>query len=99
MATTGAQSSRKVPQDIPGHSYRAVEVARSPVSMRGLDDLKVGAGFTEEDQRYLRLAGESQQPTFSAMDSAHLPVALRSGLDQLSTRNRFAPHQLEEEQG
>ena len=26
--------------------------------MRELDDLKISAGFTEEDQRYLRLAGE-----------------------------------------
>jgi hypothetical protein len=47
-----------VSQHIPGYSYGAAEVARSPISMRELDDLKICAGFTEEDQRYLRLAGE-----------------------------------------
>ncbi len=49
---------KKVTEHIPGYSYGTGEVARSPVSMRELDDLKISAGFTEEDQRYLRLAGE-----------------------------------------
>jgi len=49
---------KKVSEQIPGYSYGADEVARSPVSIQELDDLKVSAGFTEEDQRYLRLAGE-----------------------------------------
>jgi hypothetical protein len=48
----------QVSENIPGYSYGAAEVARSPVSMRELEDLKVSAGFTEEDQRYLRIAGE-----------------------------------------
>ena len=49
---------KKVSEHIPGYSYGTAEVARSPVSMRELDDLKISAGFTDEDQRYLRLAGE-----------------------------------------
>jgi hypothetical protein len=49
---------KKISADIPGYSYGASEVAHSPVSMRELDDLKISAGFTEEDERYLRLAGE-----------------------------------------
>jgi Protoglobin len=49
---------KKAAEHIPGYSYGAAEVARSPVSLRELEDLKISAGFTEQDQRYLRLAGE-----------------------------------------
>jgi hypothetical protein len=49
---------RKVSEDIAGYSYGTAVVARSPVSLKEWDDLKISAGFTEEDQRYLRLAGE-----------------------------------------
>jgi Protoglobin len=43
---------------IPGYQYGAREVARSPLSLQDLESLKISAGFTEEDERYLRLAGE-----------------------------------------
>ncbi len=46
----------KVSEVIPGYSYGTPEVAPSPVSMREFNDLKVSGGFTEEDERYLRLA-------------------------------------------
>jgi hypothetical protein len=49
---------KKVSEDIPGYSYAGADVARSKVSMRDLDSLKASAGFTEEDERYLRLAGK-----------------------------------------
>ena len=49
---------KKVSEHIPGYSYGTAEVAKSPVSMMEFYDLKISAGFTEEDQRYLRLAGE-----------------------------------------
>ena len=45
-------------EEIPGYSYGLAEVASSPVSMEELAALKISAGFTEEDKRYLRLAGE-----------------------------------------
>jgi hypothetical protein len=48
----------KVAEHIGGYTYGTAEVAMSPVTIRELDDLKVSVGFTEEDQRYLRLAGE-----------------------------------------
>jgi hypothetical protein len=48
----------RVAEQIPGYSYGTAEVAKSPVSIEELADLKSTAGFTEEDQRYLRLAGE-----------------------------------------
>jgi hypothetical protein len=49
---------KKVAEQIPGYSYGEPEVARSPISMRELDELKTSAGFTGDDERYLRLAGE-----------------------------------------
>jgi hypothetical protein len=43
---------------IPGYSYGTTHVARSPISTEDLQSLKVTAEFTDEDERYLRLAGE-----------------------------------------
>ena len=43
---------------IPGYSYGTADVAISPVTLRDLEVLKRVTGFTEEDERYLRLAGE-----------------------------------------
>ncbi|HEY0793053.1 MAG TPA: protoglobin domain-containing protein [Chthoniobacterales bacterium] len=45
-------------ENIPGYSYGTAEVPPSPISMQELNELKISTGFTEEDQRYLRLAGE-----------------------------------------
>ena len=41
-----------------GYTYGSAEVAMSPVSMRELEELKISVGFREEDERYLRQAGE-----------------------------------------
>lgn len=49
---------QKVSDQIPGYSYGSPEIASSPVSLRDLENLKISAGFTDEDWRYLRLAGE-----------------------------------------
>jgi len=49
---------KKVSEQIPGYTYGMQEVAKSPFSMQELDDLKTSAGFTGEDERCLRLAGE-----------------------------------------
>jgi Protoglobin len=43
---------------IAGYTYGSAEVGTSPVSMQEFEALKITAGFTEEDVRYLRLAGE-----------------------------------------
>ena len=48
--------TKRVAEQIHGYSFG--KVAKSPVSITDLADLKNSAGFTEEDQRYLRLAGE-----------------------------------------
>ncbi len=48
----------KVVEAIPGYSYGAAGVASSPVSVEEFGDLKNTVNFSEEDERYLQLAGE-----------------------------------------
>jgi len=43
--------------NIPGYTYGAPEVARSPVTPNDLEQLKGSTGFTPEDERFLRMAG------------------------------------------
>ena len=45
-------------EDIPGYAYGSDVVPTSPVSMQALEELKISAGFTAEDHRLLRLAGD-----------------------------------------
>jgi hypothetical protein len=47
-----------IDKDIHGYSYGMAEVAPSPVSLHELEELKVSAGFTKEDERFLKVAGE-----------------------------------------
>jgi hypothetical protein len=49
---------KKVAEKIPGYSYGTAEIEKSPVSISDLAALKTSAGFTMEDERYLRIAGE-----------------------------------------
>jgi hypothetical protein len=49
---------RTIAEHISGYLYGSPEVPISTISVLDLANLKVSAGFTEEDQRYLRLAGE-----------------------------------------
>ena len=46
------------PEEIPSYSYGTPAVSSSRISMQEFENLKTAAGFTEVDQRYLRLAGE-----------------------------------------
>jgi Protoglobin len=43
---------------IPGYGYGTQEIARSPLSLEDLDLLKQTVLFTEDDERYLRMAGD-----------------------------------------
>lgn len=45
-------------QSIPGYAYGAERLAKSSILLRELEQMKTSAGFTPEDERYLRLAGE-----------------------------------------
>jgi len=47
---------KKVAEVIAGYAYGSV--TQSPVSLAELDRLKTSVGFAEQDQHYLRLAGE-----------------------------------------
>ncbi|SEG03066.1 Protoglobin [Bryocella elongata] len=49
---------KKVAEEIPAYSYGDVEVAASPVSLAELEQLKETAGFSPQDEAYLRMAGE-----------------------------------------
>ena len=44
--------------DVPGYDYGAPTIARSPLNVEDLDLLKQSILFTEEDEQYLRLAGD-----------------------------------------
>jgi hypothetical protein len=44
--------------DIPGYDYGAQAIASSPLNVEDLDLLKQSILFTEEDEQYLRLAGD-----------------------------------------
>lgn len=44
--------------DISGYSYGDPQLAASPISDEELRERKVAARLTDEDARYLRLAGE-----------------------------------------
>ncbi len=48
---------KTVTEEIPGYRYGAADASRSPISLQDLEQLKTSAGFTEEDERYLHLAG------------------------------------------
>jgi Protoglobin len=50
--------TRRVANEIPGYTYGTPEAARSPVSLADLELLKKTVDFSDEDQRYLRVAGE-----------------------------------------
>jgi hypothetical protein len=45
-------------QQIPGYTYGTPKVAKSPISLEELELLKKTVMFTQEDERYLRKAGE-----------------------------------------
>ena len=48
----------KVPGEMPAYTHGEAAVATSPVSLEELEQLKISVGFTANDQRYLRKAGE-----------------------------------------
>ena len=49
---------KKVVDEIPAYTYGTKAVALSTVSLDELERLKVTVGFTSEDERFLRIAGE-----------------------------------------
>ena len=50
--------TKLIAEQVPGYTYGTDAVTPSPITLQELEALKVTVGFTEEDQRYLLLAGE-----------------------------------------
>lgn len=72
---------------ISGYSYGAAGLAASPVSLTELENLKTSAGFTEETQRYLRLAGEVLADQ-TAQIVNHWRSRIIAGIPQLARHSR-----------
>ena len=49
---------KMVANEIPGYDYGSPSVAKSPITTQELEHLGQSAGFTAEDERWLRVAGE-----------------------------------------
>jgi len=49
---------KTIASPIPGYTYGTSEAAQSPISIAELEQLKRSVGFTTEDERYIRMAGE-----------------------------------------
>jgi hypothetical protein len=78
---------KRVANHIHGYTYGTSEVAVSPVSIRELEDLRTSVGFTEEDQRHLRLAGEVlQDQTKQIVD--HWRSGIIASIPNLSRHSR-----------
>jgi Protoglobin len=54
----GGVVSHERREGIPGYGYGTQEIARSPLTSEDLDLLKRTVMFSEEDERYLRMAGD-----------------------------------------
>jgi len=52
------KATKKVASEIPGYTYGTVESAKSPISPADLELLKKTVDLKEEDEKYLRMAGE-----------------------------------------
>ena len=53
-----AMQDHRIANDLPGYNPGATEVAKSPISMEELNQIKASALFTDEDVVYLRLSYE-----------------------------------------
>jgi hypothetical protein len=49
--------TRMIAENIPAYDY-GTSAARSPISLRELEQFKQSVGFTNEDEKYLKMAGE-----------------------------------------
>jgi hypothetical protein len=47
-----------IASSIPGYTFGSPALARSPISLAQLDELKITAGFTHIDRHYLEIAGQ-----------------------------------------
>jgi hypothetical protein len=55
---TTVTDKRTVAEKIPAYTYGSADATESPISITELEQLKQSVGFTNEDEKYLKLAGE-----------------------------------------
>ena len=53
------ETVKMVADEIPGYDYGSPNVAKSPITLQEFELLKQSASFTEEDEHWLRMAGET----------------------------------------
>ncbi len=78
---------QEVGKDIPGYTFGTQAVPASPVSLRELDQLMISVGFTEEDRRYLALAGEVLADQTTAI-VAHWRSGIIASIPHLARHSR-----------
>jgi hypothetical protein len=78
---------QRIAGNIPGYSYGEADVPRSTMSVQDLETLKISAGFTDEDQRYLRLAG-GVLADHTAEIVAHWRAGIIAGIPHLARHSR-----------
>jgi len=78
---------KKVAEHIHGYTYGTSTVASSAVSLTQLDDLKISAGFTARDQRYLQLAGSVLEDQTRQI-VAHWRSGIIAGIPNLARHSR-----------
>ena len=77
----------RIAESIPGYSYGESSVPPSSVSIRDLENLKVSAGFTDEDEGWLRMAGEVLADQ-TAEIVAHWRAGIIAGIPHLARHSR-----------
>jgi hypothetical protein len=82
-------AASRVAEEIPGYTYGTVEAAARGLSIQELRDLKISAGLTEEDERYLRLAGEVFADQTQQI-VAHWRSGIIAGIPNLARHSRTA---------
>ncbi len=72
---------------VPGYTYGSAAVAKSPVTLAELEELKASANFTAEDERWLRHAGELLAPhTAEIVGAWRAVIAANPHLARYSSR-------------
>ena len=78
---------KRVAEHIHGYTYGTSTVPSSAMSLKQLDDLRISAGFTAEDQRYLLLTGSVLEDQTRQI-VAHWRSGIIAGIPNLARHSR-----------
>src|SRR4051812_12566251 len=56
--TQTIEGPRMIADEIPGYDYGSANVAKSPITIKELEQLKQSTGFTQGDEGWLNVAGD-----------------------------------------